>query len=457
MLRALHEFVAYVRRAGVRVSTAEALDAVRVVRCLGLSSRADLRAGLSAALAKDARDVRRVQRLFDTFFSEQGAPAGDLYARLREAGFQEDELDVLRALIDVRLRTSPAREVFAALVASGPALEQLLRRAARAGLEGADDPARVGFVSMRLLEAARVPRAETELAGMRGALRGALGARGDALADALWAQLSVLRDEARRYVSARARGEGEDAPLAERPFSALTPEERARVERAVRSLAQRLLGRAAVRARRARRGRIDVRRTLRGALRTGGAPIVPHFRRRAPERPKLVLLCDVSESMHASARFMLLFVHTVQRLFRDARSFVFVSDVAEATAAFRGASAERAIELAYRGALVNVADNSHYRRAFEGLLAQHAGALSRDSTLLVLGDARTNHFDPGTAALGALRARVRRVVWLTPEPESAWDSGDSALLEYRRIVDQTFPVHDLASLEAAARAIVPRR
>jgi uncharacterized protein with von Willebrand factor type A (vWA) domain len=181
--------------------------------------------------------------------------------------------------------------------------------------------------------------------------------------------------------------------------------------------------------------------------------MVPVFRRRRRRRPKLVLLCDVSESMHASARFLLLFVHTVQRLFQDARSFVFVSDLREATPVFRREPAARAIELAYRGAIVSVADNSHYARAFEIMLQEHRDALTPQTTLLVLGDGRTNHFASGAATFRTLSARVRRVLWLTPEPESAWASRDSALPEYRPAVDQLLPVYDLQSLRTAARAI----
>jgi uncharacterized protein with von Willebrand factor type A (vWA) domain len=243
-------------------------------------------------------------------------------------------------------------------------------------------------------------------------------------------------------------------PFEERPLASLSPEDIRRMERAVQQLAERLLGRAAVRERHARSGRLDARSTMRRALRTGGIPIAPRFRRRRPQRPKLVMLCDVSESMHATARFMLLFVHAVQRLFADARSFVFVSDLAEATRVFRVEPAARAIELAYGGSIVSTADNSRYANAFRTALARYPSAFDRRATLLVLGDGRTNHFDPGAEAFRSLASRVRRVLWLTPEPPSAWNAGDSALTLYAREVDQLLPVHDLRSLHNAARALV---
>jgi uncharacterized protein with von Willebrand factor type A (vWA) domain len=208
-----------------------------------------------------------------------------------------------------------------------------------------------------------------------------------------------------------------------------------------------------VRSRHARRGSLDVRATLRKALATGGVPFEAAYRGKRARRPKLVLLCDVSDSVRASARFMLLFVHAVQRIFADARSFVFVSELADASAVFKRESAQRAVELAYGGSLVRVSDNSHYGRVWRRMRERHGDALDARTTLVVLGDGRTNHFDPGEQAFAELAARVERVLWLSPEPESAWRSGDSALPAYRPHCDQVLPVYDLASLKIAARAL----
>ncbi|MFT3921533.1 MAG: VWA domain-containing protein [Myxococcales bacterium] len=454
MQRALHEFVAAVRRAGGTVSSAEVLDAAQALSLLGLESREDVRDALLCTLGKTESDRARVRASFERYFSASGATHADLFERLSTAGFSASELSSLRVVLEAQAKLSPAGEVLATLVQGEPAIDHLIERAARrVQLGPARDPQRAGFVTMRLLEAARVPRAETDLAGIRGALRGALGARGEALADALAEELRVLKRRARQRVDRAFAGEPLER-LEERPFGELTPTEVAAVQQAVRELAQRLLGRAAVRARHLRRGRIDARRTLRKALHTAGTPIELAFRRRSPKRPKLVMLCDVSDSMHESARFMLLFVHAVQRLFADARSFVFVSDVADASAVFRAASAERAIELAYRGAIVSVADNSHYARAFSQLLDEHPGALDRRTTLLILGDARTNHLDPGLASFRALSTRVQRVLWFTPDEPADYQHGDSALPLYAPEIDQVFSVRDLRGLERAARALV---
>lgn len=454
MQRAIHEFVAAVRRAGVGVSTSEVLDAVQAASAVGAESRADLRCALVSSLAKTAGDRERVSTTFERFFSASGATHGDLFARLSAQGFSDEELASLRAVLEASARTSPAGELLQGLAQGELALDHLLDRAERRlPVRSSSDRARAGFLTMRLLDAARVPRAETDLASIRGALRGALGMRGEAMADVLAEELLLLRRRARSRVERPFDDEPHD-PLAERPFVQLAPGEIGAVEDAVRSLAQRLLGRTAVKARRRRHGRIDARTTLRQALRTRGVPMELAFHSKPPRRPRLVMLCDVSDSMHASARFMLLFVHAVQRLFTDARSFVFVSEVADASSVFRRERAERAIELAYRGAIVSVADNSHYARAFSQLLAEHGSALDRRTTLLILGDARSNHFDPGLEAFRAVAARVHRVLWFTPEEEGAWTHSESALPLYAPETDQVFSVHDLRGLERAARALM---
>jgi uncharacterized protein len=455
MQRALNELVAALRRAGIAVSTVESIDALRAAQCVGLSEREDFKRVLGATLVKSERDAARFARVFEAFFDAEGQNQGDLYQRLRAQGFLPHEVQALRELVSV---AGAAQEqggaVYQSLGEGQLAVERLIDRSMqRAGVTRVDDPARLGFATMRVLDALRFSRAEARLSLLRMQLRAALGERGDALADALSDELGDVRDAVRSQVSRELAASGAARSLEDIPFAELTPGEAQQVERAVRELAERLLGRALVRARHARRGRLHVPRTLRRALATGGVPFDPQFRGKRRRAPKLLVLCDVSDSVRASARFMLLFMHVAQRLFAAARSYVFVGEVRDATEVFRREPSARAIELAYRGGIVNVADNSHYGRVFRQLLAEQRAHLDAHTTVIVLGDGRSNHFDPGEQAFAELCGRVARVVWLTPEPESRWASADSALPAYGRYVDQLLPVYDLATLRIAAREV----
>ncbi len=453
MERVLSELLASARRAGLRISTAEAIDALGALLISDLSERADLKRVLSVVWAKDQLSQRRFSRVFDAFFDASDATHADLQTRLLARGFTEAEVADLHKLLAVTARATNTEGVWNAVVAGPLALERLLDAArVRLDLRHLVDPARTGFLSMRLLDAAGVPRADTSLSLLRSHLRDAFGSRGDELADALVDELANLRGLARAHIE-RGRVLAREGGRDHTPFVQLDPSEVLRIEREVQRLAERLLGRAMVRSRRARRGRLDVRRTLRASLATGGVPIRPVHRGRTQRREKLVVFCDVSDSVRHSARFTLLFVHAVQRVFHDCRSFVFVSDVGEATELFRREKAARAIELASNGAVVNVADNSHYAHAFAELSARYESAFDARTTLLVIGDARTHHFEAGERFLQRISDRVGKLLWFHPEPEAAWSSPDCAMARYRPFIDEALPVYDLATLRDAARRI----
>jgi uncharacterized protein len=454
MQRALRELVAALRRAGLAVSTAESIDALQAVAAVGLAERDVLKRVLSATLVKSAHENARFERVFDAFFAARGATSSDLFQRLLAQGFSEAEVDALRALLRTSARDEQGGLVYRTLSEGPGAMHDLIENAAqRAGVARLSEPARLGFNTMRVLDALRFSRAEARLPGLRIHLHDALGERGDALADALADELSLLRDDVRAHMALKVREHRAPHSLDEVPFDALEPHEVALVTRAVRELAERLLGRALVRARHARRGRLHVPHTMRKALATGGAPFFPQFRGKRKRAPKLVVMCDVSDSVRVSARFMLLFMHVAQRLFAAARSFVFVGELRDATEVFLREQPARAIELAYKGAIVNVADNSNYGRVFREMLEHHRQVIDARTTLVILGDGRSNHFDPGEQAFHTLSRLAQRVVWLTPEPEPRWSTADSALPIYRRHVTQLLPVYDLSTLRAAAREV----
>jgi uncharacterized protein with von Willebrand factor type A (vWA) domain len=154
---------------------------------------------------------------------------------------------------------------------------------------------------------------------------------------------------------------------------------------------------------------------------------------------------------------MLLFLYTLQSLFTRVRSFVFVSDVGEVTQAFRDErEVARAADLATAGQVVSLAGNSNYGRALRLFHDRHRGAVTRRTTVLVIGDGRTNYHPPAGWVLDALRARARRVLWICPEERWAWGQGDSEMPLYARKVHRVAVVTDLRALEEVADELLPR-
>jgi uncharacterized protein with von Willebrand factor type A (vWA) domain len=226
--------------------------------------------------------------------------------------------------------------------------------------------------------------------------------------------------------------------------------ERAELEDSLRRLARTLHGALTHRRRAAAAGRVDSGRTMRRNMRFDGVPFVPVTVRRAEDRPRLVVLADVSLSVRATSRFTLDLVHGLQDLFTQVRSFVFVADVAETTELFRDHPGERALSLIFGGDVVDVAANSDYGSVFGDFLAEHSSAVTRRTTVLVLGDGRNNAKDPNLAAFEEITRRARETVWLTPEPRFSWGLGSCDLPAYAEYCSRVRVVRDLSGLEHAA-------
>ncbi|MFB7382170.1 VWA domain-containing protein, partial [Kitasatospora purpeofusca] len=300
---------------------------------------------------------------------------------------------------------------------------------------------------------------ETLLARVLAALRaGAAGAGPDPTAPDLADH--VLPDEIRRRIqgframvatearrrAAELRGterlaERAVAPSTDRiDFLTAGRDQLAELRRTVHPLARKLATRLAARRRRAARGRIDLRRTLRRSLSTGGVPLRPAHRLRRPARPELVLLCDVSGSVAGFSDFTLLLVQAMRDQFSKVRVFAFVNRTAEVTDLLtRGAGdpATLARRILTEAKVMGHHGNSDYGSALGEFAERHLDAVGPRTAVLILGDARNNYRDPHLPALRLIAARARQVHWLNPEQPSLWGTGDSAAPDYARVV----PMH----------------
>jgi uncharacterized protein with von Willebrand factor type A (vWA) domain len=169
----------------------------------------------------------------------------------------------------------------------------------------------------------------------------------------------------------------------------------------------------------------------------------------------VVVLCDVSESVRNVSRLMLLFTHTLQSLFARVRSFVFVSDLGEVTDLFRSLEPERALDLAVTGKAVSLQSNSNYGHALASFVRRELPAVTRRTTVLIIGDGRNNQNPPNVWALREIRRKARRVVWICPEERRAWGVGDSEMDLYARVCDQVVIVQSLSDLDRLADQLVP--
>lgn len=459
LVRLIDEAVWRLRRAQFDISTGQAIDLARAVKAVGLGDRVAVRRAMAAVVVSRVEDQRRFEAVFDEFFAATARPSGGLLERLRQHGFQASELDVLRDLLFAL--GADGHGGLSALLLDPAELDRALVLSGSAQRIDAESSQRSGFETHRLLRETGLDRSRDALASLRVRLSEALGVRGAALADAVAADLDRLREEVRSYVlathAARVRELAErtaGSNVATKPFAVLSDAEVEAVRRALRRLADRLKGRARVRARRASRGRVDVRRTLRASLGTGGVPFALKRKVRCDDRPRMIVLCDISDSVRTVAGLLLEFTYAVHEVFEDVRTFVFVSELGETTDLFTRERANVAVERAWHGAgLVRTDENSNYGRVLRTFEARHLDDLDRDTTVVVLGDGRSNYHDSASEVLDRVRARTRALLWLCPEPRSAWGRGDSAMRAYASKCTAVYQVQCAADLEGVGRAL----
>ncbi|MFF4056205.1 VWA domain-containing protein [Streptomyces sp. NPDC001668] len=422
----LTSLVGALRAHGVRIGTGETVDAAQAVEALGFTDRERLREGLAATLLHSTAQRPVFDPVFDLYFPRSvGAP---------ETGPADRE--------ELRERLA------AALAANDEAMMARLAAEAVDGFGGyGNSPSSDGWSSYQALDRLRP---QTLLARVRDDVRGRQGMSGftdrlleDEIRRRIEAFRALVAAEARRRVAER-RDRDEIArravaPTADRVDFLFAGKDRlAELRRTVQPLARKLATRLAARRRRAARGSIDLRRTLRGSLSTGGVPMKPVLRRRRPARPELVLLCDVSGSVSGFSDFTMLLVQALHDQFSKVRVFAFVNRVDEVTRLLQHGAADAeglSARIRAEATLTGWHGSSDYGVALGEFASLYGDALSPRTTVFVLGDARTNLSDPNLPAVREIAERARRVYWLNPEARAQWGTGDSAAYEYAELVE----------------------
>ncbi len=458
------EFAEVLRQNGVRVSTSEVNDAALAVAEVGVVDRDLFRATLAATLVKRELDLPTFRRAFEIYFTGAArtleALDRSLLAQLEEQGLLEgDELQMVVATVN-RLFNQLSPLAQAAMAGDRGRLAQLFRDATlQLDLSALQSPLQHGFFSRRLMAASGGEKLRGDLQSIEEELKArGLSVEGvELVSRELAAALRRVEEAARREIDRQgsARQRKATGSVQDRPFHTLSRAEREQAQVAVRRLAEKLKSRLVRKQRSQRRGALNVRRTLRKNLPWGGVPMVPQFRSRRPERPELVVLCDVSDSVRNVSRLMLLFMHTLQSLSVRVRSFVFVSDVGEVTRYFKELEVEPAIDLATAGKTISLAANSNYGRALAQFSRDQLGSISRRTTVMVIGDGRNNFNASNGWALTDLRRKCRRLLWICPEERRSWGFGDSEMLTYARLCHQVVVVQSLSDFTRVADQLLP--
>ncbi len=441
-------FAEDLRAEGVAVGTSEMLDAFEALGHVSWGSHHDFRETLAATLAKSPEDRRTFELVFERFFfraTEAAAARHDLdepaWSRFAQEGARMD-LDELRRQIAAALRDGSdetamrdlARLAIAAFAQEGSGVVgvdvQRIRRALGLRTEPrldlpADDPRHGG-----------VPR------------------------DRLRRFEAHLRRELERDAIARTSSLPPKRPLTEleRALPTGPIEDLAAVHRVVAQLKRRLATEGHEPRGRRRHAHVDVRRTMRASLQTGGVPVELKFRPRRPRRPEIFVLCDVSTSVTSASTFFLSVLHALHDAFRKLRSFVFIERISEVTDVFGRERDFRAASLAVSrtAGVADISGYTDYGRVWSEFLELVGDELHPRASVIVLGDARTNGRPPHAEAFAAITALAGHTFWLNPEPRLYWNYGDSVISRYEQYCT-AFECWRTDQLEAFVKALARSR
>ena len=460
-------FVAALRGAGLPVSLVESLDATQAMAVIDLMDREQLRAAYAAAVVKRAPHRPTFDRLFDLWWPPAIGDGEDAFGNADGDGEAADgelqeidpaDLDAMKQMLRDQLRDVLLRGD-----------DEALRRLARASVNGLgrtdSQPGRQSWFTYRVL---RALSPETLMADL---LKAVLeGQEQGGLAEKVARQMLTERIKRfEEYVEAEVRRRlAEDRgveniqktavkPLIEQvDFLRASRDEIAELRRRVYPLARRLATRLTAKRRLGRSGRLDVRRTVRASLSSGGVPLTTIHKPHKPHKPELVVLCDVSGSVAAFAHFTVLLAYALREQFAKVRVFAFVDTCDEVTRFFEhgGDVADALARMAQEADVVWFDGHSDYGHSFEVFSQKWPEAVTPKTSLLILGDARTNYRALSLPALRSAVHHARHAYWLNPEPRQYWGSGDSAASAYGDVVPM-IECRNAAQLEEFVENLLP--
>ncbi|MEZ5075874.1 MAG: VWA domain-containing protein [Solirubrobacterales bacterium] len=434
-------FCEELRGEGVAVGTSEILDAFAALEHVPWTSHDDFREALASTIAKSQDDRRAFELLFDRYFfraaeaeavsrgidesaegkGEGAAGAadrfelGELGERIREAMAAGDE-DALRDLARLAIAAFGKGE------GSGVVGVDVQRIRRTLGLSAGSQPATEDGEERTPIDRERLTAFERH-----------------------------LRRELERDLIERTGTLPPSRPLAEldRALPTSPTQDLAAVHRAVSQMKRRLATLGHEQRGRRKGGAVDVRRTMRASLETGGVPLRLRYRPKRPRRPEIYVLCDVSTSVTSASVFFLSVLHALHDSFRKLRSFVFIERISEVTQVFEDERDFAAVaqRISSEGGVADVSGYTDYGRVWLEFLTEISDELDPRSTVIVLGDARTNGRQPHAEVFGQIAERAGRLFWLNPEPRLYWNYGDSVMAAYERHCDGAFECWTTRHLE----------
>ena len=447
MDKPLADFVEMLRYSDVPVSISESVDAAETVRIFGYEDRGLLKTALAQVMAKSMEEHESFDRCFDEFFSYNINPNLAPDSEEEDVPSSEDSQSDLPEgeANDNEAAPGPASGGgeggggLSGEQSSGPAtslldlLEQNDRTELAMAMTAAANAANLrnivlmtqrGLYTRRIMEGMGLDQVNKEISrrNKEGDTEGA-----DRLNERLELLFDLVRDMVERQLALTSNGKAKQFRqdiLKNVRLSNIEQRDFKHMRDLVRRMAKRLTDMNSRVRKVKNRGHLDIRKTMRRNVAYDGILFETHWKQKHKDRPKVIAVCDVSGSVAAVARFLLLFLYSLNEVLPKVRSFAFSGTLGEVTDLFDRYGPEEAVPMAideYGGR------STDYGQAMVDLKELVFDEIDNRTTVIFLGDGRSNGSDPRADILKEIKQRAKRVIWLNPERKSIWGSGDSEM------------------------------
>lgn len=450
----LRRFLQVARGAGLRVSAAEGIDAARALGLIGFDDRTILKDTLGLILAKTPDEKQLYDEAFELYFqrdefaakeAQEDAAPGEHGQPGQNPQSGGDGMGGSSGQSLGQMLESDDR------VALATAMEQAAREA---GVENIRFFTQKNLYARRILDRMGLRQVERNVEAMQQAGT----PEGLGRARFLEGKVDILRDSVRDFVERQlilfARGETEkfrEELLKSARLSNLERRDMDRMRVLVRQMAKKLAARYAKTRRRRLRGQLDIRRTMRRNMGWGGIPFITVWKQKRIEKPRVMVLCDVSGSVAAMSQFLLMFLYALNEALKDIRSFAFAGSLIEVSEILEKQPVEQSVTKIME--LIGFG-SSNYGNCLADFADGWMKHVTNKTTIIILGDARGNRTDPRTEIMSELANRSKRIIWLNPEYRSAWGTGDSDMHRYAPFCNLVTVCSTLRHLERAIEDIL---
>jgi hypothetical protein len=414
----LRDFIKVLRASDVRISTAEAIDAMRASTIIGLEDKAMLKVSLSQSLAKSLREKEIFDECYNNFFKEDymNLSSKKDYENV-DTSLENESFDERNNDLEELYNSSDKNSLKTSMALASQEV----------GLRNIRLFTQTGMFTRKILEFMGLEKLNNDIFQ---ASRDGDNNREEELKEIREKIRLEIRDYVEHQLKLRTSESGRqlrEEALSQVRLSQIDKSDFVLMSNIVRKMAKRLIALHSRRKRKANRGMLDVRSTIRVNQEYDGLLFKTLWKRKKVDRPKVITLCDVSGSVANYARFFLMFLYSLTEVLPNIRSFAFSNNAGEVTDLFDTKDIETA---SAETLLLHGGGSTDYGNSISDLEGFIENDIDRKTTIIILGDGRSNYSDPRTDIMKALHEKSKRIIFLNPEPKSLWGTGDSEMNRY---------------------------